>query len=609
MKRDVLLFPAPQQVVWHEETCALPAQDAVYTVDSALPNEGYTLCVEPNRIAVRHATPAGAFYAKMTLRQLEMQCAGAIPSCEITDAPGLAVRGFMLDISRGKVPTLATLLELVDLLALFKMNQLQLYIEGLSFAYPSFPALWEGKTPLTGEELQQLDAYCRARFIDLVPNQNCLGHMAGWLDTDQFRHLAEKEEGFQVLGVQFPPSTLNPLDPESVALIDAMSADLLPNFTSAYFNFNLDEPELGKGKSAAAVQAQGVGAVYLDYVKKMHTIAKKYGKQMLMWGDIVAKHFSIIDDLPADIILLEWGYEAEHPFAQRAKVLSQNGRPFCLCPGTSTWSSITGMTDNMLKNIAGAAENAYTYGALGMVLTDWGDGGHLQYLPVSYAPLAFSAALSWNRQPVSEATLTAALDRFVFLDTAGVMGRLCLDAGRYAQFEAFAAPCRTLISFLLLLGYQPREKYEALLGMILHVFSTMMVPQCAAVYAKNYENRGTHDFVGLAAYMQGLLRTLEKHNMHCAQAQQIQQEYTNAINMVLVLENILFLLQNQDTMHPHAVAEIAADSCRAIAEIEHTHRELWCARNKSGGLEASLHGFQKLSEALDELANDLCRDL
>jgi hypothetical protein len=75
----------------------------------------------------------------------------------------------MLDISRNKIPTIETLKVIAQLLADLKYNHLELYIEGFSFAYPSFRRLWEGKeTPLTGDEIKELDAFCRSGFIDLV---------------------------------------------------------------------------------------------------------------------------------------------------------------------------------------------------------------------------------------------------------------------------------------------------------------------------------------------------------------------------------------------------------------------------------------------------------
>ena len=53
---------------------------------------------------------------------------------KITDWPDYPQRGVMLDISRDKVPSMETLYQLIDLLASWKINQLQLYTEH-TFAY------------------------------------------------------------------------------------------------------------------------------------------------------------------------------------------------------------------------------------------------------------------------------------------------------------------------------------------------------------------------------------------------------------------------------------------------------------------------------------------
>ena len=58
----------------------------------------------------------------------------------------------MLDVSRGRVPSLQTLLDLVDKLADFKINEFQLYMEH-TFAYRNYEPVWRGWGALTGEEI------------------------------------------------------------------------------------------------------------------------------------------------------------------------------------------------------------------------------------------------------------------------------------------------------------------------------------------------------------------------------------------------------------------------------------------------------------------------
>jgi hypothetical protein len=57
--------------------------------------------------------------------------------------------------------------------------------------------------------------------------------------------------------------------------------------------------------------------------------------------------------------------------------------------------TLIGKHDNALANLRAAAEAGRKHGALGYLITDWGDGGHPQPLAVSYLPYLAGAALAW----------------------------------------------------------------------------------------------------------------------------------------------------------------------------------------------------------------------
>ncbi|MBN1565464.1 MAG: glycoside hydrolase, partial [Anaerolineae bacterium] len=133
--------------------------------------ESYRLVIGADGIELVGYDTAGVFYGAMTLVQLIQTSGRELPTLQIEDWPDFAARGVMLDISRDKVPTMETLYHLIDLLASWKINQFQLYTEH-TFAYQKHRAVWAQASPITAEEILELDAYCRARHIDLVPNQN-----------------------------------------------------------------------------------------------------------------------------------------------------------------------------------------------------------------------------------------------------------------------------------------------------------------------------------------------------------------------------------------------------------------------------------------------------
>lgn len=617
--KDIVLLPTPQKVAWHGGVfahegdlivgidavlSALPlpagmmaqegATDVAFEQDVLLPAEAYRLTVTKQGIHIAYGEPSGAYYGLMTLLQLMAQAEGGIPCCDIVDRPALPLRGVMLDISRDKVPTLQTLMNLMDLLSRMKINHVQLYMEGFSYAYDFARDLWAGETPITAEELRALDAYCRERFIDLVPSQNSLGHMGAWLGTERYNHLAEVPEGGRVMGRTFPPNTMDPADPGSLALVEQMTMELLPNFTSGLFHVNMDEPfELGQGKSKAAVDSEGKGQVYLAYAKKIHVMVTAQGKRMMMWGDVVANHPECIADIPKDIIIVDWGYEAEHPFAKRAQQLSAAGLDFCLCPGTNSWSSYTGITDNMLGNIEAAGNAAHAHGAMGLIVADWGDGGHQQYLPVSYAGFAYAAAHAWHKGGICEAELAAWLSRLVFRDHAEVMGQLALDAGRYRPYEEFLAPCRTVASLSMMLSIVPMDMAPDMIDKLVPALYAMMAPELAPLYLERYAQRKPLDLAGVLAYMQGITARLEEADMHTPDAGLIRREYANAIRLVCLLETLRDAMQRHDYQ--------AAATWRAeMAAIREEHGALWRARNKEGGLSRSIKPFEAFEAALAE---------
>ena len=143
---------------------------------SKLPEEGYELHISESGVRIVAPDRRGLRYGAALLEQIRRQCGDELPALRVRDWPDFPVRGYMLDISRDRVPTQASLLELVDTLAALRINQLQLYTEH-TFAYRERESVWCNASPLTPEEIRQLDARCGASGIELVPNQNSFGHM------------------------------------------------------------------------------------------------------------------------------------------------------------------------------------------------------------------------------------------------------------------------------------------------------------------------------------------------------------------------------------------------------------------------------------------------
>ncbi len=295
---DLNLLPCPRSVKLGPGTLILPKQKplAAFKIvrsDSA-PNhpEGYALTISKNGIEVIFRETGGLRAATATLRQLLRQYGRRLPCLKIRDWPDFARRGVMLDISRGRVPKLETLLELVEHLADFKINELQLYIEH-TFAYRRYKSVWQSWGALTGEEIRKLDTRCRELGIDLVPNQNSFGHLRYFLEHPRLKKLAEVSEPYEDASGDFVrrPTTLAPNHPGTLPFLRGLYDELLPNFSSQLFNVGCDETwDLGRGQSKNFAQRQGKGRVYLDFLKKIHREVSARGKKMMFWGDIILKY-------------------------------------------------------------------------------------------------------------------------------------------------------------------------------------------------------------------------------------------------------------------------------------------------------------------------------
>ena len=326
----------------------------------------------------------------------------------------------MLDVSRDKVPTMTTLTALVDRLASLKVNQVQLYSEH-TFAYRDHPEVHAAASPYDAAEIRELDAFCRARHVELVPNQNCLGHMNRWLAHDRYRPLAIAPDGFvDPFGIARPPMTIEPANPGSLALVRELLAELLPLFSSRRVHVGLDEAwELPAGRMDD----------FLSWVTTLRALPELDEREMLMWGDMVSGQPDLVASLPQGVTVCEWGYDDWYPFDERCAVLAEAGVPFWVAPGTSSWMSILGRLTNARTTCRRAAAAALTHGGSGYLNTDWGDLGHLQQPVISEPGLAYGAAVSWCLATNGDLDLGAALSTHVFGDSTGALADAVLALG------------------------------------------------------------------------------------------------------------------------------------------------------------------------------------
>lgn len=614
MKMD--LFPAPRKIVVSKQTFNIAAAEWVITKDDfsaalkeriqafcaeaagalgqpvrtgapvggaawltirkarGIREQGYELTVSEEGLTLEGADEAGIFYGLQTLAQLIGGNGVELPCCKISDWPDFPARGVMLDVSRCKVPTMETLLAYIDGLAKLKINQLQLYIEH-TFAFSAHERVWREASPLTAEEIVQLDAYCAARFIELVPNLNSFGHFERWLKYPEYKEMAECPEGFEW---PWGPrrtcgSTLKP-DGANLKFLDGLYDEYLPNFTSRQFNVGCDETwELGIGWSKKLAEKTSKTRVYLDFLLKIHKLTAKHGRRMMFWGDIILHEPALIKELPKDLIALCWGYDFDYPFDKHCRQFASSGIPFYVCPGTSSWNTLTGRTANCLENLAAAAKYGLKYGAIGYLNTDWGDGGHHQYQPISYLGLLAGASYSWAYEANQKTDMVAGLNAVWFQDATGILGKVAYDLGKVLERVKIRPGNSTIFNHLLFADFNAGLP-ESLKGIDVPSLKKCLV-----------------DFDRLAA-----LIPLARPGI--PDGALVKAELRNSIRMARhAAEKGIAFLGSKAGKGGGEGAKLQ----RELVAIRGLHEALWLARNRRGGLEESLELLMEPYEALGKL--------
>jgi hypothetical protein len=396
--------------------------------------DGYRLSITREGVKAEGDGDPGLRYAVESLCQLLPAKGRSLPCLEIVDRPDLPKRGLLLDISRGKVPTLGTLKELVDFMVSVKLNLLMLYTEHV-FQFRRHPLIGKDASPMAAEELRELDEHARLRHVELVPTLQSLGHMHQILAHERYQPLAESERKW----------SLSPSVEGTYALLDDLYGEYLGNFSSPWLNANCDEPvDLGKGLSKSRAEAEGVEAIFASHVRRVQELAAKHGKKTMIWADFLFEHPEAVALLPEGLLLIDWWYEANHDF-DRVHRLKE--RPFFVAAGTSGWNGLFPRVTNALANIRSYAQAVKRHGGEGLLVTEWGDGGHGNLLGNALYPFAFGAQAAWDTAEPDSAAFDRSFSWRVFSDPSGAAGRLYRRLGNLHQtgFEHFNhSPLKTL---------------------------------------------------------------------------------------------------------------------------------------------------------------------
>ncbi len=303
----------------------------VITTDRTLTQlgeEGYQLEVTPDRVMIRSFGPAGAFYGTQTLRQLlppqifsqepvSGSIAWTIPCLKIEDMPRFVWRGLMIDTARRFVPK-AELMKFIDLLALHKMNTLQLHLtddQGWRIEIKKYPKLTsvggvrketrvghESKsklfdgTPVSGfytqGDIREIVNYAKARFVNVVPEIELPGHVQAAIAS--YPELGVTTDPVEVSthwGVH--TRLLNPSE-ATIQFFQDVLTEVIALFPSRYIHVGGDEVVKDEWKASPAVQSQmkslslkDEGELQNYFIRRMNEFLTQRGRRLIGWDEIL----------------------------------------------------------------------------------------------------------------------------------------------------------------------------------------------------------------------------------------------------------------------------------------------------------------------------------
>jgi hexosaminidase len=369
------------------------------TMPEAMKPEGYAIIPDGKGLAITAASASGIFYAIQTLKQLIDTPAGptsaVLHTATIRDWPAMKYRGLHDDLSRGPMPTLEFQKKLIRTLAAYKVNIYSPYFEH-TMQYTSLPLMAPPGGTITQAQARELVAYATQYHVTVIPEQEAFGHLHYLLNWEQYTPLAETPHGH----------VLAPAQPDAQKITHDMFYELAKIYPSSMLHMGADETvELGKGQTKAAVDAQGLGPVYLGFLQKIVADLQPLHRKLLFWGDIAYKEPDLLKALPpafkAETIAIAWEYNPQPRGFQRFITPFTDAKmETWVAPGVNNWSRVYPNWNNALSNIQQFTAQGQALGVQGQLNTLWYDDGEALANNNWYG-LLFGAEAAWHQGEAS----------------------------------------------------------------------------------------------------------------------------------------------------------------------------------------------------------------
>jgi hexosaminidase len=342
------------------------AQHPAHAAASAgFTDESHRLRVEPQRITLAAASPAGLAMGLQTLRQLFSGQRGKleIPCLELEDAPALVWRGLHLDVSRHFFDS-AQVKRFIDVAAFHKFNLFHWHLtddQGWRLPVEGYPRLaevaaWRDGTmvghdkdrktnPSDGirhggmyaeAEIREVVAYAAARGIHVLPEVDVPGHVQALVTAyPDFGNTGRAPGVRECWGIG--ESTLN-LEEGTFRFLDRMVDTLADLFPFTYLHFGGDEALTGEWAASPLIQAHkarlGLAAdaeVQDVFTRHLARRAAIHGRRVIGWDEIIEHHLP-----PAGTAVMYWRAGGKEEGRLDLKAL-RHGHPVVLANGSHTY--------------------------------------------------------------------------------------------------------------------------------------------------------------------------------------------------------------------------------------------------------------------------------
>ncbi len=182
------------------------------------------------------------------------------------------------------------------------------------FPFRGIDLAYDPETLWTDEMLAEFLAAARANHIEVIPLQQCLGHLEYVFRWKEYAHFVEPD---------CYPSTLALGNPEGRALVLTMLEQMIgAHPESAYVHLGLDEAH--GLRHAAEKGGASIIELYVDWLQELVAVAERHGKTPIIWSDMLEDHFDlrIIEPLRGRVILNTWDYQSRGKRSNRGRIRS-----------------------------------------------------------------------------------------------------------------------------------------------------------------------------------------------------------------------------------------------------------------------------------------------